>query len=100
MHANFKLRKYVNYTWGCNTLDDDYKKPDKKSSCGGFMVQSVHRNGSSHKRNQQKKMDSISFNKKLSLPNVKVTLCYFLSSEVYFLETFGVFLLKNYFPLN
>ena len=79
MHATFKLRKYVNYTWGCNTLDDDYKKPQNKSSCSSFMVQSVHRNGSSHKRRQQNKMD---FNKKLSLPNEKVMLYYFLSSEV------------------
>nr|XP_023883482.1 uncharacterized protein LOC111995782 isoform X2 [Quercus suber] len=66
-----KLRKYVNYTWGCNTLDDDYKKPQNKSSCSSFMVQSVHRNGSSHKRSQQNKMD---FNKKFSLPNEKTAI--------------------------
>ncbi|XP_030971565.1 uncharacterized protein LOC115991783 isoform X1 [Quercus lobata] len=66
-----KLRKYVKYTWGCNTLDDDYKKPQNKSSCSSFMVQSVHRNGSSHKRSQQNKMD---FNKKLSLPNEKTAI--------------------------
>lgn len=67
------------YTWGCITLDDDYNKPKEKSSCGGFMVKSVHRNGSSRKRSLPNKMVSITLNKKLSLPS-EVTLPSFLSA--------------------
>lgn len=62
-----KLRKYVMYTWGCKALNESEKKG---SGCIGFNIQSVHRNGSSHKQRQQEK-DTISFNRKLSLPNKK-----------------------------
>ncbi|ONI05154.1 hypothetical protein PRUPE_6G359100 [Prunus persica] len=62
-----KLRKYVMYTWGCKALNESEKKG---SGCIGFNIQSVHRNGSSHKQRQQE-MDTISFNRKLSLPNKK-----------------------------
>ncbi|PQQ14841.1 uncharacterized protein Pyn_39539 [Prunus yedoensis var. nudiflora] len=62
-----KLRKYVMYTWGCKALNESEKKG---SGCIGFNIQSVHRNGSSHKQRQQE-MDAISFNRKLSLPNKK-----------------------------
>ncbi|XP_021818393.1 uncharacterized protein LOC110760437 [Prunus avium] len=64
-----KLRKYVMYTWGCKALNECEKKG---SGCIGFNIQSVHRNGSSHKQRQQE-MDTISFNRKLSLPNKKTT---------------------------
>lgn len=56
------------YTWGCKALNESEKKG---SGCIGFNIQSVHRNGSSHKQRQQE-MDTISFNRKLSLPNKKV----------------------------
>ncbi|KAL6278959.1 hypothetical protein ACE6H2_022560 [Prunus campanulata] len=62
-----KLRKYVMYTWGCKALNESEKKG---SGCIGFNIQSVRRNGSSHKQRQQE-MDTISFNRKLSLPNKK-----------------------------
>ncbi|XP_059437488.1 uncharacterized protein LOC132170505 isoform X2 [Corylus avellana] len=64
-----KLRKYVKYTWGCSTLDDDYNKPKEKSSCNCFMLQPVHRNGSSRKRRVPNKMNSFILSKKLSLPS-------------------------------
>ncbi|KAG6645354.1 hypothetical protein I3843_08G112400 [Carya illinoinensis] len=65
-----KLRKYVMYTWGRGTLD--YESPKEKSSCGGVMALSVRRNRSSLKRGQPKKLDSITFNKKHSLPSEPV----------------------------
>ncbi|CAN6575309.1 unnamed protein product [Malus baccata var. baccata] len=61
-----KLRKYVMYTWGCKALEDYYESIDEGSGCVNCGTQSVHRNGSSHKRRQQETV--ISFNRKLSLP--------------------------------
>ncbi|KAJ7978241.1 putative Transmembrane protein [Quillaja saponaria] len=66
-----KLRKYVMYTWGCSTLDDDYKNPKMASGCSPFMIQSVHGNGSSRKQKQQKRLDSVNFNRKVSTPGKK-----------------------------
>uniref|UniRef100_A0A5B7AKP0 Uncharacterized protein n=1 Tax=Davidia involucrata TaxID=16924 RepID=A0A5B7AKP0_DAVIN len=66
-----KLRKYVMYTWGCMTLDDDYNNVSKEACCACGMIKSVNKNGSSRKRRQQNRMDSISFNKKVNLPSEK-----------------------------
>ncbi|CAK7339853.1 unnamed protein product [Dovyalis caffra] len=71
-----KLRKYVMYTWGCRTLDDNYKSTKQGSSCTGFMIPSIHGNGplrgsESLRKKLQNREDSISFNKKVSIPSEK-----------------------------
>ncbi|KAL7215564.1 hypothetical protein ACSBR1_027674 [Camellia fascicularis] len=67
-----KLRKYVMYTWGCNTLDDSYNNIREGTCCSSFMVESLHKNGSSVKHRQHNKMDTISFNRKINFPSEKV----------------------------
>ncbi|GMP67997.1 hypothetical protein CsSME_00027773 [Camellia sinensis var. sinensis] len=67
-----KLRKYVMYTWGCNTLDDSYNNIREGTCCSSFMVESLHKNGSSVKHRQHNKMDTISFNRKINFPCEKV----------------------------
>ncbi|KAF7805263.1 putative transmembrane protein [Senna tora] len=69
-----KLRKYVMYTYGCSALDDNHKNSKMESSCSGFILQSIHGSGSSRKRRQQSRTDSISLYKKDSLPANKVAL--------------------------
>ncbi|XVF30403.1 hypothetical protein REPUB_Repub16aG0054200 [Reevesia pubescens] len=69
-----KVRKYVMYTWGCNTLDVD-NHPTKESGCGHFMVPLAHANGSirggsSRQRRQLSNMN-ISVSKQVSLPSEK-----------------------------
>ncbi|KAA8538913.1 hypothetical protein F0562_025605 [Nyssa sinensis] len=66
-----KLRKYVMYTWGRGTLDDDYNNVSKEACCPGGMIESFRKNGSSCKRRQQNRMDSLSFNRKVNLPSEK-----------------------------
>lgn len=71
-----KLRKYVMYTWGCKTLDNDYKRTKRGSSCTGFIIPSISGNGSLHgskslRKKLQNREDSISFNRKVSIPNEK-----------------------------
>ncbi|KAA8533439.1 hypothetical protein F0562_031127 [Nyssa sinensis] len=66
-----KLRKYVMYTWGCSTLDDDYNNVGKEACCTGVMIESFHKKGSLRKQSQQNRMDSICFNKKVNLPSEK-----------------------------
>jgi hypothetical protein len=73
------------YTWGCSTLDDDYNKPIENSSCGGFMLHPVHRNGSSRKRSQPNKMNSITLSKKLTLPSEVTLFLFSFCIEVGFL---------------
>ncbi|CAN0881807.1 hypothetical protein LINGRAHAP2_LOCUS14446 [Linum grandiflorum] len=66
-----KLRKYVMYTWGCSTLDDDLRSNNNETSCN-FLLQkkgSAHGDGSSRKRS--KRTDSINFSKKVGLPSEK-----------------------------
>ncbi|XP_073260122.1 uncharacterized protein [Populus alba] len=71
-----KLRKYVMYTWGCNTLDNDYKSTKQGSICTGFMIPSICGNGSLHgnkssRKKLQNREDSVSFNRKVSIPSEK-----------------------------
>lgn len=64
-----KLRKYVMYTWGCDTMIDEYIQSKKGSTCGsGPFPLRV----SSRKQKQQNKMDTvISFDKKVSFSDEK-----------------------------
>ncbi|KAF4354569.1 hypothetical protein G4B88_029181 [Cannabis sativa] len=64
-----KLRKYVMYTWGCKTLDDDHDYKNNGSCCSGGMLEPISRKGSLHKHRQQSRMDSINLNKKVKLPS-------------------------------
>ncbi|CAK9168393.1 unnamed protein product [Ilex paraguariensis] len=66
-----KLRKYVRYTWGCSSVDDDYSNAIKGASCSGVMINSFHSNGSSFKQRKQKRMDDIHFIRKVNLPSEK-----------------------------
>ncbi|PSS05040.1 Stoned B-like protein [Actinidia chinensis var. chinensis] len=66
-----KLRKYVMYTWGSKTFDDNYNNVRKETCCGTLMVQSLPKNGLSLKRRQQNRMDTISFNRKVNVPSEK-----------------------------
>ncbi|KAK4273620.1 hypothetical protein QN277_021987 [Acacia crassicarpa] len=70
-----KLRKYVMYTYGCNTGDDIYKNSKMESSCSGLMLQSIHGSGSSRKQRQQSRTDSINFYKKASGTATKSLSC-------------------------
>lgn len=68
-----QLRKYVKYTYGCPTMDDDnYDKSKNKPCCDGLMLHSVRGGGSSRKRRQQSRASSINLYKKPSLPANKV----------------------------
>lgn len=64
------------YTWGCKTLDDEQDSSKKGSSCSGGVLESFSRKGSVKNR-QQRRMDSINFNKKVTSPSIskKVVMC-------------------------
>ncbi|KAK2658684.1 hypothetical protein Ddye_005217 [Dipteronia dyeriana] len=69
-----KLRKYVMYTWGCNTLVDDYKDTKNELTCSNLCspsIRSLRKSGSSLNRRQQNSLDTICFHKKTSLPSEK-----------------------------
>ncbi|KAG8390761.1 hypothetical protein BUALT_Bualt01G0117100 [Buddleja alternifolia] len=66
-----KLRKYVRFTWGSCSLDDNYGTESKDAGCTGVMMKSFNQSGSSHGRRPQKRMDAVSFSKKVTLPNEK-----------------------------
>jgi len=68
-----KLRKYVMYTWDCKALDDSDINSPQGVCCSSFMVESLPKNGSSIKRRQPSRKDTISFNRKINLPDAKVT---------------------------
>ncbi|RZB53358.1 uncharacterized protein LOC114397034 [Glycine soja] len=69
-----KLRKYVMYTYGCPTIDNNYNSTGKETDCGGCMLHSVRGSGSSRKRRLKSRKDSISLYQKPSLPDNKVKL--------------------------
>ena len=76
------------YTWGCNTLDNDYKSTKQGSSCTGFMIPSIRGNGSLHgnkssRKKLQNREDSVLFNRKVSIPSEKVILCFILHSKLF-----------------
>jgi len=62
------------YTFGCKALEDKKNGTGKETDCGGCMLHSVRGSGSSNKRRLKSRRDSISFNKKPSLPSNKVML--------------------------
>ncbi|XP_047327969.1 uncharacterized protein LOC124931529 [Impatiens glandulifera] len=69
-----KLRKYVMFTWGCNALEEKYNNVQEGPCCTGLMVGALHkRTGSSVKRGQLIRMDSIRFNKKINMKSEKET---------------------------
>ncbi|KAL1322412.1 hypothetical protein HN51_067408 [Arachis hypogaea] len=63
-----KLRKYVMFTYGCPTIEDDYKNSETDPCCSGTMLHSVRGSASSRKRRMQSKTSSISFYKKPDQP--------------------------------
>ncbi|XP_024030979.1 uncharacterized protein LOC21398216 [Morus notabilis] len=65
-----KLRKYVTFTWGCSASEDVYDNKKNGSSCGGGVLESVSRKGSSHKHRLQSRKDSININKKVASPSI------------------------------
>ncbi|XP_057962450.1 uncharacterized protein LOC131154015 [Malania oleifera] len=69
-----KLRKYVMYTWGCSTCDDEYNSITNASCCPGVVAESFHGSGlsiKSRKPRLRNTMNSLSFNKKVNLPSKK-----------------------------
>ncbi|XP_061357388.1 uncharacterized protein LOC133301725 [Gastrolobium bilobum] len=70
-----KLRKYVMYTYGCRTIDDNYNNSKKEPGCGGLMLHSVHGSRSSRKRSMQRRTGSINLYKKPSLPANETLSC-------------------------
>ncbi|KAL7109644.1 hypothetical protein ACP275_06G187000 [Erythranthe tilingii] len=64
-----RLRKYVRYTWGSCSMDDMLTEPNDVN-CMGVMKKS--QNGSAQRRKLPGTIDSVSFNKKTTLPNEKV----------------------------
>ncbi|KAL4382310.1 hypothetical protein HN51_005928 [Arachis hypogaea] len=63
-----KLRKYVMFTYGYPTIEDDYKNSKTDPCCSGTMLHSVRGSASSRKRRMQSKTSSISFYKKADQP--------------------------------
>ncbi|XP_047336360.1 uncharacterized protein LOC124939940 [Impatiens glandulifera] len=62
------------FTWGCNALKEKYNNVEKGSCCTGLMVCTLHKRiGSSVKRGQIIRMDSIRFNKKINMESEKKT---------------------------
>ncbi|XP_058183231.1 uncharacterized protein LOC131301101 isoform X2 [Rhododendron vialii] len=65
-----KLRKYVMYTWGSKTLDDDYSNV-RKTCCTTLMIESLPKSGSSVKGRRRNRTDNMSFNRNVILPSEK-----------------------------
>ncbi|KAI8539472.1 hypothetical protein RHMOL_Rhmol09G0185900 [Rhododendron molle] len=65
-----KLRKYVMYTWGSKTLDDDYSNV-RKTCCTNLMIESLPKSGSSVKGRRRNRTDNMSFNRNVNLPSEK-----------------------------
>ncbi|XP_059669040.1 uncharacterized protein LOC132314161 [Cornus florida] len=63
-----KLRKYVEYTWGRSTLDDN---DNIEACCTGAGIGSFHKNGSLRKQKQPNRKVSLSFNRKVNLTSEK-----------------------------
>ncbi|KAM7497655.1 hypothetical protein LguiA_022069 [Lonicera macranthoides] len=67
-----KLRKYVTYTWGCSSLQDEYKNVGREACCTGIMIDPYHKKDSSSRRGRRKNPNSaISFNQKVNLQSEK-----------------------------
>lgn len=64
----------MKYTWDCSAIDDEYKSINTDVCCTGLKMESFHKEGSSPKQRLPIKMDTISFNRKVTLPSGKVML--------------------------
>ncbi|KAL5538696.1 hypothetical protein UlMin_044464 [Ulmus minor] len=64
-----KLRKYVMYTWGCNTLEDKYNNSTTGPSCSGRMLHSFSRKGST--RRQESRDVQIDLSRKANLTSIR-----------------------------
>lgn len=60
------------YTWGPSSLEDKFNNV-RDGCCTGVALESLHKTGSLHKQKEQKRLDTISFSRKVSLPGNKVT---------------------------
>ncbi|CAI9090921.1 OLC1v1025811C2 [Oldenlandia corymbosa var. corymbosa] len=68
-----KLRKYVMYTWGCSSLDDNKTNDKKEACCAGLTVNSWHKSRPSHRPKRQKTLEMLSFNRNVKQPCEKQT---------------------------
>ncbi|KAJ0644798.1 hypothetical protein HanRHA438_Chr16g0759951 [Helianthus annuus] len=68
-----KLRKYVVFTWGRGSLPHEDRNVVLTSCCSGILIKSNQNGGSVSKRRQHIRKDTISFNKKVSVPDDKVS---------------------------
>ncbi|KAI3705965.1 hypothetical protein L1987_76215 [Smallanthus sonchifolius] len=68
-----KLRKYVAFTWNRGSLPHENGNGELTSCCSGILIKSNQNEGSLSKRKQHIRKDSISFNKKVSMPDDKVS---------------------------
>lgn len=57
------------YTWGCSALEDDSNYTRSGSSCSGLTMQSFQK-GSTHKKRQTSRKDSINLSRKATLPSI------------------------------
>nr|GMC52067.1 Phosvitin like [Ipomoea batatas] len=69
-----KLRKYVMYTWAPSALEDKFNNVRDDGCCTGAALESLHKKGSLHKQKEQMRLDTISFSRKVSLPDNKNTI--------------------------
>ncbi|XP_076954321.1 uncharacterized protein LOC143628689 [Bidens hawaiensis] len=67
-----KLRKYVAFTWGRGSLPHEDGNVVRTSCCSRILTKSNQNEGSLSKRKQHISKDTISFNKKVSIPDHKV----------------------------
>ncbi|KAK1431528.1 hypothetical protein QVD17_07988 [Tagetes erecta] len=68
-----KLRKYVVFTWGRGSLPHDDGSVVLTSCCSGILIKSNQNEGSLSRRRQHIRKDTISFNKKVTMPDDKVS---------------------------
>ncbi|KAL3523339.1 hypothetical protein ACH5RR_016173 [Cinchona calisaya] len=66
-----KLRKYVMYTWGPSSLDDNHTNVRNEACCSGIGIESLHKSSSSHKLRQRKDLEMLSFSRNVNLPSEK-----------------------------
>lgn len=66
-----KLRKYVIFTWGRGPLPSEDVTIVETACCSGILIKSHVNEGSSFKRRQQIRKDTISFNTKVSRTDEK-----------------------------
>ncbi|KAI3783771.1 hypothetical protein L1987_42857 [Smallanthus sonchifolius] len=68
-----QLRKYVAFTWSRGSLPHENGNGALTSCCSGILIKPNQNEGSLSKRKQHIRKDNISFNKKVSIPDDKVS---------------------------